>query len=136
LKSRSSIKNAPGFYVYLLRQNVLPPEDFETSTRRAARQHEQVREAEDSRKRLLLEERYHEFCRDKVRAHWKSLDEDRRRDLLGEKMRAVRKQWGHLPSATIEELAQRQIETELRAKLKLPGIEEFAARSPQESLFD
>ena len=30
----------------------------------------------------------------------------------------------------------RQLETELRNKLKLPGLEEFAARSPQESLFD
>ena len=37
-KSRSTIKNAPGFYVYLLRQNISPPEDFETSARTEARQ--------------------------------------------------------------------------------------------------
>jgi hypothetical protein len=41
-----------------------------------------------------------------------------------------------LPAATVEELAQRQLETELRGKLALPTLEQFGARSPQESLFD
>ena len=36
-KSRATIKNAPGFYVYLLRQNILPPEEFETSSRKETR---------------------------------------------------------------------------------------------------
>jgi hypothetical protein len=135
-KSRSTIKNAPGFYVYLLRQNIAPPDDFETSTRTEARKRTAEKEAEESRRRILLEDRYHDYCRDKVRAHLKTLGEDVQQHLLAEKMRSVRRQWGHLPAATIEELAQRQLETELRGKLALPTLEQFATRSPQESLFD
>jgi Replication initiator protein A len=135
-KSRATIKNAPGFYVYLLRQNILPPEDFETSSRKQARQADQERQAEESRRRLALEDRYHEHCRAKVRAYLHNLDEANRRELLEDKLRSVRRQWGHLPPATIDELANRQLEAALREKLSLPTIDEFAARSPQESLFD
>lgn len=135
-KSRSTIKNAPGFYVYLLRQNILPPDEFETSNRRAAREKTQERKTEESRRRIALEDRYHEFCRERVHAHLNGLDRHTRESLIAEKMRAVRGQWGHLPSGTIEELATRQLERDLRARLNLPTIEEFAKRSPQETLFD
>jgi hypothetical protein len=135
-KSRGAIKNAPGFYVYLLRQNILPPEDFETSDRKQARQSDLERQAEETSRRIALEDRYQEYCRGKVRAHFLSLDEPARRELFEEKLRVVRRQWGHLPAATIEELAHRQLETSLREKLSLPSIDEFAERSPQESLFD
>jgi hypothetical protein len=135
-KSRSTIKNAPGFYVYLLRQNILPPDDFQTSGRRAERQKADERKAEDTRRRLALEERYQEFCRERVRGYLAKLDPHTRRDLLSERLRAVRSQWGHLPATTVEELATRQLERDLRTRLDLPTLEDFAKRSPQESLFD
>ena len=135
-KSRATIKNAPGFYVYLLRQNILPPEEFETSSRRRARQDSDEKQAEATRRRIQLEDDYHEYCREKVRAHWKTLPEESRRTVLADKMRGVRRQWGHLPAATIEELAQRQIESELRHELDLLSFDQFVARSPQETLFD
>jgi hypothetical protein len=135
-KSRASIKNAPGFYIYLLRQNILPPEEFETSSRRETRQLNEEREAQKSHRRNLLEDRYQEYCRDKVQAHLKTMNEDARQALLVDKIRTVRRQWGHLPSVTIEEIANRQLERDLRAKLNLPTVDEFATRSPQESLFE
>ena len=135
-KSRPAIKNAPGFYVYLLRQNIIPPEDFETTSRRETRKLKDEREAEATRRRIRLEDQYHEYCREKVRAHLKTLGEDAQQTLLAEKMRGVRKQWGHLPPATIEELASRQLESELRLQLDLLSFDQFTARSPQESLFD
>jgi hypothetical protein len=135
-KSRSTIKNAPGFYVYLLRQNILPPEEFETSGRRAVREAAKERQAEESHRRIALEDRYQEFCRAKIQHHLKSLDDATRRDLVAEKMRAVRGQWGHLPAATIEELAHRQLDRDLRGRINLPTLDEFAKRSPQESLFE
>jgi len=135
-KSRSTIKNAPGFYVYLLRQNILPPDGFESSTRKQARLQKEERQADESRRRIDLEDRYHEFCRGRIEKYVQALDDASRRELLSEKLRAVRRSWGHLPAATMEELANRQLEADLRARLNLPSIEEFAARNPQESLFD
>ena len=135
-KSRSAIKNAPGFYIYLLRQNIQPPDDFETSSRRETRKLNDEKEAQSTRRRIELEDQYHEYCRDQVRDHLNTLGEETRRSLLAEKIQAVRRQWGHLPAATIEELANRQLETELRNKLDILSFDAFAARSPQESLFD
>jgi hypothetical protein len=135
-KSRSTIKNAPGFYVYLLRHNILPPENFETSSRKQTRAAAEQRNAEENRCRVLLEDEYQQHCRERIRAYFQALPETERQELLGEKMRLVRRQWGHLPAATIEELANRQVEAELRGRLRLPTIEQFAARSPQEALFD
>jgi hypothetical protein len=134
-KSRTTIKNAPGFYVYLLRQNIVPPETFETSSRKQANQEIQERQAEETGRRIQLENEYQNFCRERFRAYFDSITEAERQEMLAAKMRVVRRQWGHLPAATIEELAQRQIETDLRGKLQLPSLEEFATRNPQESLF-
>ncbi len=135
-RSRATIKNAPGFYVYLLRHNILPPENFETSSRKTARAANEQRDAEESRRRILLEDEYHEYCRQQVRAHFQGLPEARKQELRAEKMRHVRRQWGHLPAATVEELAQRQVESELRGVLRLPTFEQYLARNPQETLFD
>jgi hypothetical protein len=56
--------------------------------------------------------------------------------MLAEKTRVVRRQWSHLPPVTVEELAHRQIESELRDRLRLPSFDEFVSRNPQSSLFD
>lgn len=135
-KSRATIKNAPGFYVYLLRQNILPPDDFETASSKEKRRANEEREAQESRRRILQEDDYHEYCREKVRAHLRTLGEEAQKSMLAEKMRIVRRQWGHLPGATIEELASRQLEKDLRAKLDLPSFEQYTARNPQKSLFE
>jgi hypothetical protein len=134
-KSRATIKNAPGFYVYLLRQNILPPEDFETSSRKEKRRADEERDAQEACRRILLEDEYHEYCRGKVQAHLKTVGEEAQKAMLAEKMRTVRRQWGHLPAATIEELASRQVESDVRAKLDLMSFDQFTRRNPQESLF-
>ena len=135
-KSRAAIKNAPGFYVYLLRHNILPPETFETSSRKETRKDGEQRDAAESRRRILLEDEYHDFCRQRVRAWFQALPENERQEMLDEKMRVVRRQWSHLPAATVEELAHRQIESQLRDRLNLPSFDEFVMRSPQNTLFD
>jgi hypothetical protein len=135
-KSRTAIKNAPGFYIYLLRHNILPPDTFETSNRKEARLRNERRDAEDSRRRIALEDEYHDFCREHVRAYFRSLPQEEQREMLADKTRAVRRQWSHLPAATVEELANRQIEAELRGRLHLPSFDEFVSRNPQTSLFE
>ena len=107
-KSRATIKNAPGFYVYLLRQNILaagglrnlqPDGDARAPTRSGRR--------EESRRRILARR---SISRVLPRQSPGASEDARRRGaqqrLLAEKMRTVRRQWGHLPAATIEELAQ------------------------------
>ena len=89
-KSRATIKNAPGFYVYLLRQNILPPEDFETSSRKETRRANEERDAQEARRRILLEDEYHDYCRAKVREYLKAVGEEAHKAMLADKMRTVR----------------------------------------------
>ena len=135
-KSRSTIKNAPGFYVYLLKQNILPPQDFETSTRIQLRKASAESQHIEVQRRMETEDRYNAYCRAQVQRYLATLDDPVKQNILAEKLSSVRRQWGHLPKATIEELAHRQLETELQIKLKLPTLEVFEARHPQPSLFE
>jgi len=62
-KSRPAIKNPPGFYVYLVRENIPPSDDFETSSRRTAREAKEQKESEGRRQQIMLEDAYHDYCR-------------------------------------------------------------------------
>jgi hypothetical protein len=134
-KTKPAIKNPPGFYVYLLRENILPPEGFETSSRKKVRQAEEQNRMAESRKRFLEEEAYNEYCRDQLKAYLQTLPADARDALFAEKIRDVRRRWGHLPSSTVEQIASRQVENEILPKLNLPTFENFCKRDPQQHLF-
>jgi hypothetical protein len=89
---------------------------------------EQSAEARQARRTRLLEveERYHELCRAKVAEHLASMPALSRRALNEEKRREVRRQWGHLPAATQDELVQRAVERAIVERLAVPSLEEFA----------
>lgn len=135
-KSRQTIKNPPGFYVYLLRENILPPADFETSSLKKVREANQQKETEELSLRIQLENAYHEYCHTQVQAHLETVGEPTRRDWISQKVRELRRQWGHLPPDTIEELATRQLENDLRQTLHLLSFQEFSNQPSQRSLFD
>ena len=73
-KSRQTIKNPPGFYVYLLRENILPPADFETSSLKKVREANQDKETEELSLRIQLENAYHEIAIRKFRLTSKPLE--------------------------------------------------------------
>ena len=56
-----TFRNPAGFYVYLLRNGVLPPREFETSRTRAIRQERQISGSNASLRRLELENEYAEY---------------------------------------------------------------------------
>jgi hypothetical protein len=133
--ARETIKNPPGFYVYLLRENITPPEEFETSAKLQMRKQQAANEQSEQVRKIRLEHSWLEFCQSQIRERIDGMEEEARKAALGQKMRGVRRQWGHLPEATIEEIAYRQLENDVRQNLPLPTFEEFAKRSPQQSLF-
>jgi hypothetical protein len=136
IRNSKSITNPPGFYVYLLKENIRPPDSFETSSGRRQRQQDEKDQLENNIRRVSLQNRYEEFCQEQVRARILGMDPEIRKDRLAAKLRHVRKQWGHLPKQTIEQIADRQIENDVRNELSLPPIDEFARRNPQQLLFN
>jgi hypothetical protein len=134
-KSRSAIKNPPGFYIYLLRENILPPNNFEKSIPQRTLDTDDPKPRENCRS-LEIECAYQEYCNREIQAHISQMDEEKRNDLLFAKMKDVRQQWSHLPTGTIEEIAQRKMQNEIRERLPLLTFEQFSALNPQQSLFD
>jgi hypothetical protein len=135
-KSRRAIMNPPGFYTYLLRENVAPPDTFETSAKMLARQKSNQEKADDRTRRAEREHEYEHFCEDRVTAHIaKQLNLAEYTARLTAKIQEVRSAWSKLPPSTIQEIAERAVRGEIRKTLPLPSFDEFSRRSPQIALF-
>lgn len=134
-------RNPAGFYVYLLRNAVMPPKEFETSRRRAARQENRASVSDASLRRLELENEYAEYKQ-------RSVDQARQQAYRGEhlsrKISELKAEiCGQTPEADgwlpirLEELAMQRLNAEIAKALSLLSLEEFReARKIQPGLFE
>lgn len=83
--------------------------------------------AEADRARQAQEMDYAEWCDARVREMFEALPAAERTARVAEKGRGVRQRWALLPAGTVEDLARREVEMELRAVAGLPGLEEWMA---------
>ena len=81
-----------------------------------------------SPRRGSLKERYDEFCGAKVKDHLRAIPQAIRSRRFDEMRSAIRRSAPQLRRSELDELAQRELESKIRAELHLPSIEEFAAR--------
>jgi hypothetical protein len=127
-KARSPIVNPPGFYIHLLQEKVTPPDGFETSRRRRAR--ELAREAHD--RELVREaerlEAYDAFRRAAITQH---IEQHVRPEdfaaLLKTNIARRRERFSDLPKETIREMAERDVRMAIAEKLNLPTFEAYCA---------
>jgi len=134
-------RNPAGFYVYLLRNAVLPPKEFETSRMRAATRENRNAVSTASLRRLELENDYVEYRQ-------RSVDEARGKAYPGERLhRKLAELKAEICSQTpeaegwipvrLEELALQRLNAEIAKALPLLNLEEFAdARKIQPELFE
>ncbi|MCL5096632.1 MAG: replication initiator protein A, partial [Candidatus Omnitrophica bacterium] len=130
-RSKGTIHNPPGFYTYLLRESVIPPESFETSAKRQLRESLERTKREESTRRAEDEQAYLHFCEERVNAIIAGMDQAQYQQLLAGKKQEVRKSWPKLPETSIQEIAERALHSELRENIDLPSLEEFRRRPPQ-----
>lgn len=134
-------RNPAGFYVYLLRNSVLPPREFETSRIRAARMQEATPLCIDSVRRLELENEYAEY---RQRMIEDARDKAYPGDLLRTKISALKAEiCSQTPEAgewlpiRLEEFAVQKLNAEIAKELPLLTIEEFAQQQKaQPGLFE
>jgi hypothetical protein len=134
-------RNPAGFYVYLLRNGILPPQEFETSRVRCARLQSAASSSDASLRRLELENEYAEYRQ-------RSVDQARQQAYPGEQLRRKISELkveicAQTPEADawlpvrLEELALQRLNAEIGKALPLLSLEEFAeARKIQPGLFD
>jgi hypothetical protein len=122
------IRNPPGFYIHLIEQKITPPEDFETSRRRQARQAAVAAESIVQRDRFEAEEAYHSYRADAVKDHIATClqPEDMERFINLHIDRRRKEPWAkNLPPQTIREIAERDVHREIAENLSLLSFDAF-----------
>jgi len=139
--SRSgTFRNPAGFYVYLLRNAVLPPREFESRRTRALATQDRSATRSSALRKLELENEYAEY-------RLRSVEEARQQIYPGEQLRAKIAELkseicaqtpeadGWLP-VRLEELALQRLNAEIAKRLPMLTLEEFVERQkPQTELF-
>jgi hypothetical protein len=120
----------------LLRENVLPPDTFETSAKRLLRQQAARTEDIEYYEKLKLEEDYKEFCRQKVTEHIeKGIGKTEYEALLKAKMDHLKQSFPRLSGQAAEDLGKVGVHADMERSLPLPTFEVFCKRSRQIDLF-
>jgi hypothetical protein len=135
-KSKKAIKNPTGFYVYLLRENVIPPDSFESTAARRAKAATKETQNHEERTRLQMEHEYKQFCEEQITAYIETdMDRAHYEKRLQEKVQEVKQAWPRLPLASIKEIAGRALRADLHSAVTLPSFDEFCRRHRQIPLF-
>jgi hypothetical protein len=127
--SPGTYRNPPGFYIYLLENNVLVPGHFETSRKK---QLQLAAEQEQSRVSAKLAERdqaYMEYMRETVdRYISESLNEAERRELYESKRRELLKQHSYMArwnDEQIDDVIHSAVQNVVLGRIDLMSFEEF-----------
>jgi len=135
-KSKKAIVNPPGFYIYLLRENVIPPNTFESSSTRRAKAIIEEAKGDEERNRLQLEHEYKQFCEERVTNYVETeMNRSEYEGRLQQKMQEVKVSWPRLPAQSIQEIAGRALRADLYSTVVLPSFDEFCRRHRQMPLF-
>ncbi len=124
--------NPAGFYVYLLRNRVLPPPDFESSRVRTLREAQTASAAMLARRRLEIENEYQEYrMRQIAEAREAKYPGEALTTRLAQLMNEIRTETpeaGHWLPARLETLARQRLDAEIAVEIELLSLEEFVAR--------
>ena len=129
-----TFRNPPGFYISLIRDNVIPPGTFENSRRRALRE-----ERERAHQQWLFEQQqlrsdYDRYCeQEKERYIRENFPQERFQELFQAKHQQFKRQYPWLPDQTITDMANGAIRGELEPHIAFLGFEEWKNRRSQQS---
>jgi hypothetical protein len=125
-----SFRNPAGFYVYLLRENITPPADFETTRKREARHSEQAQEEQRRRDRFHLEQAYEDYIERETAAHIQANESTLNfAGQVAEKAKSLRTRFRNMTPGQLQDLARRTVVSEIRRGLPLISFEEFQSRN-------
>ncbi len=134
-QANRSIANPPGFYVYVLREDVRPPAHFETATKRREREHEDQAKAHQQLQHLTLQQEYEQYCENEVYARAAAIPRTEFDALLDKEIKQLKTQWDKLPPHTLQEMADAKIRRHIRSEIPLLSFENFINRDKQSTLF-
>ena len=134
--SQGQITNPPGFYVYILRNNITVPADFETAQKRELR--EKGEQATDAlrQRRLDLEERYRQYVQAETDRYIQTyVPEGEYERLIAAKKAELLQTEGNqnIPDRLLSLMATGAVRSRLKAGIVVATFEAFCAEQEAES---
>lgn len=128
-----AFRNPAGFYIYLVREGITPPRDFETTRKRAVRQREVQQQDQRHLERLQLEQAYEEYT-DAETANYvrQRVPDAELMERTAQSKKLLRGQFEHMSGEQLEDLARRSVMAEIRRTVPRMGFEEFC-RVPRQA---
>ena len=133
--AKGTFRNPPGFYVSLIRDNISPPADFETSRTRQMRL-----EAQRAHEAKLIERQRFELAYD----HYQEKEIDRYineqvpgeqfQQAIAAKRKELQRQFPSLPAKTLDEVSARAARTNFRTHAPVIPFEAFCQAHREEIL--
>ena len=120
-----TFRNPPGFYFSLIRDNLRPPDTFESSRKRKLNQDTARAHHEQLAQRQEIEHRYEEYRREDVARHVRAMPAEEFQALAAAKRKEYARQYRNLPPATLDELAAGGARAEIEKTLTLLTFAEF-----------
>ncbi|HEX7362272.1 MAG TPA: hypothetical protein VF283_17410 [Bryobacteraceae bacterium] len=122
-----TFRNPAGFYIYLVREGIKPPQGFETTRLQLARQAAQMEEQERWHQQFMAEQAYTEYLeRETDKYIQENITASELASLKGAKKKEVRGQFKHVIPRELDVLTERAVRTDIRRILHLKDFETFS----------
>jgi hypothetical protein len=118
-------RNPPGFYIWLIAENIAPPPHFESTRLRRIREEEQRGTAEQELRLSHLQMKYEDYQRAEVERYISSLTPAEYSERLEGKRKELSGTYQNLPQGTLTDIAKVALSIDLRSSVPLINFEEF-----------
>lgn len=123
---RGAFRNPAGFYVYLIREGITAPADFETSRKRTARLAEAEQSEQRQVERLRLEQAYDDYLEAETAGYiLRHVSEAELAERTARSREALAGQFRSMSMEQLEDLARRAVIAEIRRTVPRMSFEEF-----------
>ena len=131
------IKNPPGFYISLLRDNIQPPQSFESTRKRKQREQAEHKAKEKQERQALLKREYEAYREQELDRYIAAHSAEHRRLIRETKVQLLREIKRSHPHAKDKEqwaaeVAQSRARDTIAERLPLLSLDEFSERRGRE----
>jgi hypothetical protein len=124
-----TFRNPPGFYFSLIRDNLRPPDTFESSRMRTLNQETARAHHEKLAQQQEIEQRYEAYRREDVARQVSAMPAEEFQALAAAKRKEYTRQYRNLPSETLDELGVSGARADIEKTLKLLTFAEFVEQT-------
>ena len=127
-----AFRNPAGFYIYLIREGITAPAEFETSRKRAARLAEAEQHEQRQVERLRLEQAYEDYVEAETAAYiLRHVPDTELAERTARSRNSLAEQFRSMSGEHLQDLARRAVISEIRRSLPHMDFQDFCRYQPR-----